>query len=590
MAKGSTISTGAVFKALWRGVLPFKSIYIAGVLSFTIGIVIGILIPLFYKQFFDAITSGAPRADIVPVLIHIITLIALFHIANWLFYRGATLINNHVQAKVMARLRQNAFNYMLLHSHNFFASNFTGSLIQRVGRFSRAFERLSDSLVYNIIPLFVTIVGSVIVTWTTKPLLAVVLLIWVFVFMTFNFFFARWKQKFDIQVAAADSRTTGVLADSITNQNAISLFTGYARETDYFREVTEDQARKTRFAWNLGDIVDMVQVFLIYVVEFVTFYYAILYWEQGQVTVGTFVLVQVYIIGLSQQLWGFNRIIRGIYESIADSREMVEILHTPYEIQDVPGAKKLKVTAGEIVFNKVSFNFHETRPVLRDISLTIRPGEKVALVGPSGAGKTTFVRLILRLYDSTSGNISIDGQDVVRVTQESLRAQVSLVPQDPVLFHRSLLENIRYGRFDATDEEVLAAAKLAHCDEFIEELPDKYETFVGERRIKLSGGERQRVAIARAILKNAPILILDEATSSLDSHSEALIQDALDTLMRGRTTIAIAHRLSTIRKMDRIIVLENGVVLEQGTHEELVGKEGSLYKKLWELQAGGFIK
>src|SRR3989344_4596054 len=517
MAKGTTISTGAVFRALWQGVLPHKTLYLTGVAAFTVGIIIGVLVPLFYKQFFDVITTVESRADAVPALIRIITVIALFHFLHWLFYRGATLINNYVQSKVMARLRQNAFSYMLLHSHNFFASNFTGSLVQRVGRFSRAFERLSDSLVYNIIPLFVTIIGAVAVTWTTKPLLAVVLLVWVAVFMTFNFFFARWKQKFDIAVAAADSRTTGVLADSITNQNAITLFTGYGRETGFFREVTEDQARKTRFAWNLGDIVDMVQVFLIYVVEFVTFYYAIFYWEEGSVTIGTFVLVQIYIIGLSQQLWGFNRIIRCMYESIADSKEMVEILHTPYEINDAPIATVLTVPKGEIIFDDVSFNFHETRPVLRGIALTIRPGEKVALVGPSGAGKTTFVRLILRLYDPTAGSILIDGQNIQEVTKERLRRKVSLVPQDPVLFHRSLRENSRYGRFDASDEEVFKTAKLAHCDEFIEELPQKYETFVGERGVKLSGGERQRVAIARAILKNAPILILDEATSSLDS-------------------------------------------------------------------------
>jgi ABC-type multidrug transport system fused ATPase/permease subunit len=224
------------------------------------------------------------------------------------------------------------------------------------------------------------------------------------------------------------------------------------------------------------------------------------------------------------------------------------------------------------------------------VSLEIAPGQKVALVGPSGAGKTTFVRLLLRLYDVTDGSICIDGQDIRSVTLESLRHAVSLVPQDPVLFHRTLMENIRYGRFDATDDEVIAAAKLAHCHEFIEALPEKYETYVGERGIKLSGGERQRVAIARAILKNAPILILDEATSSLDSHSESLIQDALDVLMGGKTVLVIAHRLSTIRKMDRILVVDEGGIKEDGSHDELLQNDSSLYKQLWNLQAGGFMK
>ncbi len=260
------------------------------------------------------------------------------------------------------------------------------------------------------------------------------------------------------------------------------------------------------------------------------------------------------------------------------------------KIKDVPGAQKLTVTKGEIVFNNLEFSFNETRTVLNKINLTINPGEKIALIGPSGAGKTTFVKLILRLYDVTSGNILIDNQDIHAVTQESLRQNISLVPQDPILFHRTLKENIRYGRRDATDEGVLRAANLAHCDEFIKDLPLGYDTYVGERGIKLSGGERQRVAIARAILKNAPILILDEATSSLDSESEYLIQDALNTLMNNKTVIVIAHRLSTIRKMDRIIVLNEGSILEEGAHETLLEKPGSLYAKLWNLQARGIFE
>ena len=259
-------------------------------------------------------------------------------------------------------------------------------------------------------------------------------------------------------------------------------------------------------------------------------------------------------------------------------------------MKNASDAQKLSVSKGAIAFKGVSFSFSEARAVLYDLTMDIRAGEKVALVGPSGAGKTTFIRLILRMYDPSKGAIYIDRQDIKTVTQESLHAHVSLVPQDPVLFHRTLMENIRYGRRDATDEEVVRAAKLAHCDEFINQLPEKYGTFVGERGIKLSGGERQRVAIARAILKNAPILILDEATSSLDSHSEALIQDALDTLMRGCTTIVIAHRLSTIRKMDRIVVMEHGAIREEGTHDDLIKKEGSLYQKLWQLQVSGFMQ
>jgi ABC-type multidrug transport system fused ATPase/permease subunit len=267
---------------------------------------------------------------------------------------------------------------------------------------------------------------------------------------------------------------------------------------------------------------------------------------------------------------------------------MVAILKTPHEITDMPGAKKLKVKSGAITFKDVYFRFNLEVEILRNFNLSIIGGEKVALVGPSGAGKSTITKLFLRMFDVTSGEVLIDGQVIAKVTQESLRKAIGFVPQEPILFHRTLMENIRYGRQNASDAEVIDAAKKANCHDFISALPHGYETLVGERGIKLSGGERQRVAIARAILKNAPILVLDEATSSLDSESEYLIQQALDVLMQGKTVIVIAHRLSTIMKMDRIVVIDGGKVVADGTHEALL-KEDGLYAKLWNIQAGGFI-
>lgn len=279
---------------------------------------------------------------------------------------------------------------------------------------------------------------------------------------------------------------------------------------------------------------------------------------------------------------------RRLYEGFADAHEMIVILETPHDVQDTPTANALTVSEGAITLKDVGFNFNETRVILEDFSLEIPGGQKVALVGPSGAGKSTITKLLLRLYNVTSGHITIDSQDIAEVTQDSLREAISFVPQEPILFHRSLMDNIRYGRLDATDDEVFEAARKAHCHEFIELLKDGYGTLVGERGVKLSGGERQRVAIARAILKNAPILVLDEATSSLDSESEALIQDALRVLMEGKTVVVIAHRLSTIMTMDRIVVVEGGKVVADGTHDELL-TQGGLYHKLWSIQAGGFI-
>jgi ATP-binding cassette subfamily B protein len=317
---------------------------------------------------------------------------------------------------------------------------------------------------------------------------------------------------------------------------------------------------------------------------------AVFLWQRGLVTVGDFVLIQVYIISLMDRLWGIGQNMRQLYGSFADATEMLDIMELPHEIRDMTGAKPLTVLEGTILFDHVRFEYHDSHAVLDDFNLSVQSHEKVALVGSSGAGKTTLAKLLLRLYDVTKGTIRIDGQDIANVTQESLRKAIAFVPQEPMLFHRSLMDNIRYGRQGATDDEVIEAAKQAHCHEFISQYPEGFSTLVGERGVKLSGGERQRVAIARAILKNAPILVLDEATSSLDSESERLIQDALLRLMKGKTVIAIAHRLSTVMHMDRLIVIERGTVVLAGTHDELLSHESNLYKKLWEIQAGGFIR
>jgi ATP-binding cassette subfamily B protein len=585
----SNIKIVEILRHVWKGVNTTKKFFFTSYVLYFISGLVTVFTPLFYKDFFDILSQTINPVLSLDSLVRVILIILGLHLLMWFCWRVSDFFYNTMMARTQARLRQISFNYLLGHSYTFFANSFTGGLVQKINRFVRAFEVISNSFVYQIMPLVTTVTGSIIITWFIAPVATILIICWVVTFITFNILFARWKLKFDLQVATADSRTTGHLSDSITNSNPVALFTAENFESDSFKSVTDDQAKKTRFSWILGDIVDAIQALLIIVVEFFVFYFTLKYWAQGLATVGTFVLVQTYIIYVAQQLWGINKTIRGMYQSFADAKEMVEILTTPYEIKDLPGAGVLEVNKGEISFENVSFNFNETREVLAGLNLIIKPGEKVAIVGPSGAGKTTFVRLIMRLYDLTKGHIKIDGQDIQRVTQKSLRENISLVPQDPVLFHRSLLENIRYGRRDATDDEVKEAGRLAHCDEFVNNLPLGYDTFVGERGVKLSGGERQRVAIARAILKRAPILILDEATSSLDSHSESLIQDALDNLMKNCTTIVIAHRLSTIRKMDRIIAMENGKIVEEGTHEQLAVKKDGLYKKLWDLQAGGFV-
>ena len=555
---------------------------------------IAVVVPLYYKKFFDIVSGSSLdvtlRATPASQLVHIIIIVLVFHLFNWGAYRFMAFCNSHLQVRVMAQLKQDAFDSLLQHSYNFFTNNFTGSLVQRVARLARGFERLVDRMIFDVLPLGIQIIGTTLILWSTHRSLAMLILGWTFIFLTFNYLFARWKLKYDLEKAESDSRTTGVLADTLTNQSTVQLFHEYASEAKRFKEVSNAQANITLFTWNLNNIFDSLQGLLVVAIEFAVFYIGIHYWQEGSFTIGTFALLQAYIISLGDRLWNFSRVIRDIYESFADAKEMVDILKLPYEVKDLPNAKDLLVTKGEIVFKHVLFYFQPSKCIIDQMDLRLSGGEKVALVGPSGAGKSTFVKVLLRLYDVKGGTIKIDGQDIAEVTQESLRKQISFVPQDPVLFHRSLKENIRYGRPDATDEEVFEAARLAHCKEFIDALPDKYETYVGERGVKLSGGERQRVAIARAILKNAPIIILDEATSSLDSESEALIQDALVKLMTGKTTLVIAHRLSTIKNLDRVLVLEGGKIIEEGTHDELTSQSDSLYRKLWELQSGGYIK
>ena len=584
--RGSSLKD--VLSAYWKGISPTKGLFFSALFLFSTALLVSVFIPIYYRKFFDVLAGGV-TASATIVLVNILFSILILHVANWVLWQSGAAVWSTLRAKVTSRLKQNSFDYLIGHSYTFFADNFSGSLVQKIGRFSRSFESLFETLVYNLIPIVITSVGAVWVTWFFAPKLAMVFVAWIILLTIFSFAYSIWKLKYDLDAVEADSATSGYLADCVTNNNAISFFSARAFESSGFRDVSNNQAKKQLVSWRLGDMVDLVQMIFIISVEFLILYYAIQYWSKGLITLGVFVLAQTYITHLANQLWAMTKVIRVTYQGIADAKEMVDILLTPYGIKDAPNAVELKADRGEILFNNVSFNFNESKKVLTGVTTTIKAGEKVAIIGHSGAGKTTFVRLIMRLYEVTKGHISIDGQDISAVTQDSLREKVSFVPQDPILFHRTLMDNIRYGRRDATDEEVKDAARLAHCDEFIESLPLKYETFVGERGIKLSGGERQRIAIARAILKHAPILIFDEATSSLDSYSESLIQDALENLMKDCTTIVIAHRLSTVKKMDRIIAMEDGLIVEEGTHDELANKEGGLYKKLWDLQVGGFL-
>lgn len=545
-----------------------------------------VYVPFQYLKLWNVLSTN--DFSVVDAAKSIIVFILVLKLLGWVMRRTSGFFLAYFEASVMAGLREQAFSYMIGHSHYFFANNFGGSLTQRINKYTRAFEKLTDRMTMDGLPLVVRGAGTVIAIYTFLPKYSYILGIFCIVFLSTAFIYIRYKLKYDIIASEADSKTVGVLSDSISNQSSIQLFTGHEHEKERAKDVIQDQRKKIIFNWYLWEGLATIQSFYVVMVEFVVFYIAIGDWKLSLITLPVMILLQNYLFRLIDSLWSFGSIVRTYYESFADAEEMVVILNTPYEVADKT-TQVLKEVKGEVVFDNVTYVYENNNSkVLDAFSLTIPAGQKVAIVGSSGAGKTTFVRLLMRLFNLTSGRILIDGVDISNISQKNLREEISFVPQDPVLFHRTLMENIRYGKRSATDEEVLKAAHLANCDDFIDKLPNGYETFVGERGVKLSGGERQRVAIARAILKNSPILILDEATSSLDSHSESLIQDALHKLIQGKTTIVIAHRLSTIREMDRIIVIEKGKIIEDGTHENLIKEESGLYKKLWDLQAGGF--
>lgn len=543
------------------------------------------------RNFFVVLSSGASKDIIVHSLIQTLLVIMLVEFLEWIGWRGFQQSVIYFQAKCMTNINNECFNYLQQHSYRFFTNNFVGSLVKKITRFVRAFEQITDRLFWDMFTLALKVIIVSAVLFYLKPILGIIILIWTILFLAINYKLAVYKLKFDIPKSEQDSLVTARLADTITNNTNIKLFSNLNYESSKYKNITNSWYEKTIKAWKVSHYIEAGQAFLMIILEFVVTYTSIILWKENVLVLADFFLIQTYMLELFRQIWSFGRNVRQIYESLADSEEMIVILNEAHEVKDIPDAKSLKISAGKVEFEKVSFSYNQgDESVIKNLSFKVKPGEKIALIGPSGGGKSTLTKLILRLFDINKGRIVIDGQDISKVTQDSLRKQIALVPQDPILFHRTLKENIRYANQNVTEKEIIAASKMAHCHEFIKKLPHGYDTFVGERGIKLSGGQRQRVAIARAILSQAKILILDEATSSLDSESEKLIQDALKNLIKNKTTFIIAHRLSTIMNVDRIFVLENGRIIEEGTHGDLLSKESGLYKKLWNLQVGGYLE
>jgi len=589
-AQKKTARVLPVLRSYWKAVSAYPWLLSTAIIA---GITIeaaGVISPLYLRQFINLLSEGTPTSLVVQSLFLVLGLFAIVSFIGWIARRIIMLAMTRIESRVMTDLYQNAFNYLLGHAHEFFISNFTGTLTRRVARYARAFEQVFDNILFNFLSAFLFAIGVISVLGMRSIALGAGLFVWTAVFVYMQFRMMHALQPLRATRTEEDSNVTGYLSDTVLNHSTITAFAAAGFEKSRFKETITRWYAATRRVWDTELWIYGVQGLLALGIELALLAGAVLLWQKGLVTVGDFVLIQVYVLGLMDRIWGIGRNMRQLYDAFADATEMLDILELPQAIRDVPNSEPLRVHEGAISFENVRFEYHDSQSVLKDFTLSVKPHEKVALIGSSGAGKTTIAKLLLRLYDVTDGAILIDGQNIAQVTQESLRSSIAFVSQEPMLFHRSLMDNIRYGKNNATDEEVIEAAKQAHCYEFINRYQEGFNTMVGERGVKLSGGERQRVAIARAILKDAPILILDEATSSLDSESERFIQETLGRLMEGKTVIAIAHRLSTVMHMDRLVVMEKGTVVLSGTHDELLAQESNLYKKLWEIQAGGFIR
>jgi len=558
---------------------------ILALLAVTIAQLASVLSPFVLKQIIDL--AGTEGVGSESILLWILLFPALM--LTWFgFYRVSGFIGMEWLTRTEAFTYKLLFDYLTQHSHTYFSNRFAGSITNKIHHASEGTFRLLDGTLWGHYGAVLSITTSSVLMFMTNFWVGMVYIVLICVLLPVNYYLVKYRRPFVVEYSAQKTILRGKAVDVVTNVGAVRQFSRRAAEYVSISETITNLRRADIKQWRLSEFGLLFNSLI--VVTAVTIILIIMYnlWLVDTVSTGDFVLVLSLITGIAGTLIFIGQAMNQFIRVYGEVEEGLEEILLPHEIIDREGAKDLVVREGKITWHNMSFKYDD-RSVFTDFNLTIRPGERIGLVGSSGAGKTTFVSLLLRQHELGGGTITIDDQDIAGVTQDSLREHIAVVPQEPMLFHRTIRENIVYGKPNATDEEVIAVAQKAYAHDFIKTLPLGYDTLVGERGVKLSGGQKQRIAIARAMLKNAPILVLDEATSALDSESEVAIQKALHELMEGKTVIAIAHRLSTLREMDRILVLEQGQIIENGSHTELIDNRG-LYARLWKHQAGGFLQ
>jgi ATP-binding cassette, subfamily B, multidrug efflux pump len=578
----------------WHFARQAKGLFVA---LFAAGFVVALLdstIPVFMGRIITLITATPPDQLFATFWPHLAGMAVVLLIARPIAQASQNLIANQaIAANVSNRIRWQNHWYVVRQSWAFFQNDFAGRIANRVMQTGPAIRETLVALITSVWYILVYGTSALILLSSADPVLALPVVLWFLGYLVMLRVLVPRMRDRSKAVSEGRSMLTGRIVDSYTNILTVKLFARAREEDAYVRDAIDQHTELFYRSLRLNTLFSFCLSTLNAMMVTGTGGLALVLWTQGKVEVGTVAMALPLAWQIVNVAGWVALQVTSIFENIGVIQEGMMTIARPIALIDRPDAPSLDVTRGEIVFEDVRFGYGRETGVIDGLTLKVKPGEKIGLIGRSGAGKSTVVNLLLRFFDLEGGRILIDGQDIAAVTQESLRAQISMVTQDTSLLHRSIGDNIRYGRPQATDAEVVAAAKLAHAHEFILELEDwkqrrGYPAQVGERGVKLSGGQRQRIAIARVILKNAPILVLDEATSALDSEVEAAIQSSLDTLMAGKTVIAIAHRLSTIARMDRLIVLDRGRIVEQGTHHELL-QHGGHYAALWRRQSGGFI-
>ncbi len=560
---------------------PYLRFVIPAIIVVIIAAIVGQSLPLFYKWIIEAVEGGRVNDALLLGLLYPTVVFMesnMWRLSGVLGMQWSIHVRQHSSDVLTA--------YTLDHGHEYFSNRFAGSLLNKIGNVVSGVEAYVHDFLWTILGMVVSILVTLYYLFTVDTTVAWLFVLLLFVLIVVNVLLMKRKKLLSREQAQIGSGLRGRIADMIGNASVIRQYAGKTAEVAEMKAISVRWRHAQRKSWLYSEATQWLNSFILFIFFASMMYVLILGWGGDTASVAELVFVIALISSLTGRLVFVGRVLNGLAKTHGEVEEGLSEILQPHEIQDKSQAT-LVVQQGVIDIRSIDFNYGENT-IFKDLSLKISSGERVGLVGSSGAGKSTLVSLLLRQYELDGGEIVIDGQNIAAVTQESLRQAIAVVPQEPALFHRTIRENIAYGRTEATDSEIIEVAKKAYAHDFISALPQGYDTLVGERGVKLSGGQKQRIAIARAMLKNAPILILDEATSALDSESEVEIQKALHQLMVGKTVIAIAHRLSTLREMDRIIVLHDGQIEEDGSHEALL-TYGGRYARLWNHQAGGFV-